>query len=108
MVPYDDLHALFSRFGTVQHLNLFRRWATAKTSKGCGTVQYSKAEEASAAMLALHGVQTFEEFSGSEAGPMVVEWMDASRLTAPPAVATGKEAVLDLKIVPKGLSTQRT
>ena len=88
MVPDNDLLQLFSRFGTVKDLNLFRRWATAKTSKGCGTVQYSKPEEASAAMRALNGVFMFEGFSGCE-GSMVVEWMDASRLTAPSDAAGG-------------------
>lgn len=39
-VPSDGLLALFAKFGTVKHLNLYRRWATAKTSKGCGIVEY--------------------------------------------------------------------
>ncbi len=60
--------------------------ATAKTSKGCGIVKYSKPEQASAALLALNGVHTFDGYSGSE-GPMVVEWMDSSRLTSAGAAA---------------------
>lgn len=86
LVPYEDLLALFSRYGEVKHLNLFCKWASAKTSKGCGTVQYAEAEEASTAMLALNGVHSFEGFPACE-GPMVVEWMDASRLTSPEEAA---------------------
>lgn len=32
-VPYEAIHALFAQFGTVLNLNLFRPWASAKTSK---------------------------------------------------------------------------
>lgn len=32
-VPYESIHALFSQFGAVLNLNLFRPWASAKTSK---------------------------------------------------------------------------
>lgn len=32
-VPYESIHALFSQFGKVLNLNLFRPWASAKTSK---------------------------------------------------------------------------
>jgi hypothetical protein len=31
MVPYEDLHELFSRFGEVTDLNLFRRWQTGES-----------------------------------------------------------------------------
>lgn len=43
-------------------------------------MQYSHPEEAKAAMLALNGVYSFEDYPGNEA-PMVVEWMDPSKLT---------------------------
>lgn len=91
-MPYDELHALFSTYGTVQHLNLYRRWATAKTSKGCGIAKFSTADEARAAMHGLDGVHRFDSYPGSEA-PMVVEWMDPSRLT-PPSEA-GRWGVVD-------------
>jgi RNA recognition motif-containing protein len=81
LVPHEELLQLFGKFGTVLDLNLFKRWSTAKASKGCGTVKYSTSEAASAALLALNGVHTFEAHQGCE-GPMVVEWMDASRLTS--------------------------
>jgi RNA recognition motif-containing protein len=81
-VPYEELHGVFSKYGTVTNLNLYRRWATAKTSKGCGLVEYTTQEEAQAAMDALNGNYRFDSYPGSEA-PMVVEWMDASRLTPP-------------------------
>jgi RNA recognition motif-containing protein len=81
LVPYQDLYALFSKFGTVSDLSLFRRWATARTSKGCGTVKFCKPEAASAALLALNGVHSFDAYPGCE-GPMVVEWMDVSRLSS--------------------------
>lgn len=32
-VPYESILALFQQFGTVKSLNLFRPWASAKTSK---------------------------------------------------------------------------
>lgn len=32
-VPYESIMALFQQFGTVKSLNLFRPWASAKTSK---------------------------------------------------------------------------
>lgn len=35
-VPYELIHALFAQFGKVVNLNLFRPWASAKTSKVCG------------------------------------------------------------------------
>jgi RNA recognition motif-containing protein len=86
LVPYEHLHELFSKFGTIKNLNLFRRWATAKTSKGCGTVQYTSTDEAAAALQALNGVHTFEGYPSCE-GPIVVEWMDPAQLTSAEAAA---------------------
>lgn len=86
LVPYEHLHELFSEFGTIKNLKLFRRWATAKTSKGCGTVQYTSTDEADAALQALNGVHTFAGYPSCE-GPIVVEWMDPSRLTSAEAAA---------------------
>eukprot|EP00878_Enallax_costatus_P006771 GHUV01007097.1.p2 GENE.GHUV01007097.1~~GHUV01007097.1.p2 ORF type:complete len:445 (+),score=134.60 GHUV01007097.1:4633-5967(+) len=74
-VPYESIHALFAQFGTVLNLNLFRPWASAKTSKGCGIVEYEGAASAVAAMDALH--QKYH-WTGGET-TMVVEWMDPRR-----------------------------
>ena len=82
-VPPEDLIALFSKYGHVQHLNLYRRWATAKTSKGCGVVEFSTPDEAKAAMMALSGHFSFGSYPGFE-GPMVCERLDPSKVTAPP------------------------
>lgn len=85
MVPYEELHQLFSRFGTVKDLNLFKPWATAKSSKGCGTVSYSCAEEARAAMAALHKQHRFRAYDRFKDGaPMVVEWANPSKLRSRP------------------------
>lgn len=81
-VPYDDLLALFRQYGEVKNLNLYRRWATAKTSKGCGIVVYSSCSEAKAALEALNGMKPFEGYPGCDM-PMVVEYVDASRITPP-------------------------
>ena len=62
-------------------LNLYRRWATAKTSKGCGIVEFGDQASAAAAMAALSGSHTFDGHPGYE-GPMVVEAMDVNRLSA--------------------------
>jgi len=91
MVPFEELHELFSRFGTIKDLNLYKPWATAKSSKGCGTVCYSSAEEARAAMAALHKVHRFracERFD--DEAVMVVEWADPSKLR--PKHAVGEDA----------------
>eukprot|EP00879_Flechtneria_rotunda_P002428 GHRR01002625.1.p1 GENE.GHRR01002625.1~~GHRR01002625.1.p1 ORF type:complete len:782 (+),score=274.94 GHRR01002625.1:429-2774(+) len=74
-VPYESILALFQQFGTVKSLNLFRPWASAKTSKGCGIVDYDNPEAAAAAMVSLH---TKYHWTGGET-TMVVEWMDPAR-----------------------------
>lgn len=38
VIPAETLLALFSQFGPVQSINLFKPWAGSKTSKGCGIV----------------------------------------------------------------------
>lgn len=38
IIPSETLMALFSQFGPVQSINLFKPWAGSKTSKGCGIV----------------------------------------------------------------------
>jgi hypothetical protein len=91
-VPYDNIHSLFKQYGPVKRLNLYRRWATAKTSKGCGIVEFEDVESAAAAVEALSGKYTFEGFQGGETA-IVLEPMDPARMTA---AATGKQhGVLD-------------
>lgn len=80
-VPYDELLALFNKYGTVLDLNLYRRWASAKTSKGCGLVEFCAPSEAQAAMKALNGVFKFDGYQ--QEAPIVVEWMDAGRMAPP-------------------------
>jgi RNA recognition motif-containing protein len=80
--PYDDLLTLLRQYGEVKDLNLYRRWATAKTSKGCGIVAFSSYSEAKAALEALNGAKPFKSHPGCDM-PMVVEYVDASRLTTP-------------------------
>lgn len=72
----EQVHKLFSQFGHVQEVNLYRRWQSAKTSKGCGFVRFSDPLAAAAAREALDNKYMFEN---SEA-PMVVEWLDPTRL----------------------------
>jgi RNA recognition motif-containing protein len=78
-VPYDDLLTLFRQYGEVKDLNLYRRWATAKTSKGCGIVVFSSCSAAKAALEALNGAKPFEGYPGCDM-PMVIEYVDASRI----------------------------
>jgi RNA recognition motif-containing protein len=92
-VPEEDLRALFERYGRVVHINVFRRWATAKTSKGCGTVQLASPQEAGAALAALNGLHAWSEFTNGE-GPMVVEWKDDRRLSTPDKDASGAGGAL--------------
>jgi hypothetical protein len=49
-VPAEDLHKLFSQYGVVKELILFKRWPTARTSKGCGTVHFATTQAAAAAL----------------------------------------------------------
>ncbi|WIA13337.1 hypothetical protein OEZ85_006919 [Tetradesmus obliquus] len=78
LITSEELQSLFESYGTVTSLNLFKRWATARTSKGCGVVTFSRHESAAAALAALHGKHMWPE---SEA-PMVIEWLDPCRLAA--------------------------
>jgi RNA recognition motif-containing protein len=75
-LPQGELLQLFGRFGHITGFNLYRRWAKAKNSKGCGTVVYTDKASAAAAVAALNGKQSWPE---SES-PMVVEWAQPSKL----------------------------
>ncbi|GFR49895.1 hypothetical protein Agub_g12000 [Astrephomene gubernaculifera] len=70
----DDVRRLFSRFGKVHDVNLFRAFQGAPTTKGCGLVTMSVHSEAVAAINALDGKFTWE---GMDC-PMVVKWMDTA------------------------------
>ncbi|KAF6257957.1 hypothetical protein COO60DRAFT_1694322 [Scenedesmus sp. NREL 46B-D3] len=72
---------LFGEFGDITSFNLYRRWAKAKNSKGCGTVVYADKVSAAAALAALDGKQAWPE---SET-PMVVEWAQAGKIRPAPA-----------------------
>lgn len=80
----SEIELLFGSFGKLAEVNLFRAWAGAKHSKGCGLVTYADRTAAAAAIAQLHGKYTFP---GSDC-PMVVEWMDLKkqRPVAPPPV----------------------
>jgi len=68
------VRALFSQFGRVFEVNLFRAFQGASTTKGCGLVTMGTNDEAVAAIEALDQKFTWE---GMDA-PMVVKWMDAA------------------------------
>ena len=70
----DDVKALFSRYGSVHGINLFRAFQGAPTSKGCGLITMGTNEEAAAAIAALDCKYTWRSMDV----PMVVKWMDAA------------------------------
>jgi RNA recognition motif-containing protein len=70
----DDVKALFSRYGSVHSINLFRAFQGAPTSKGCGLITMGSNEEAAAAIAALDCKYTWPSMDV----PMVVKWMDAA------------------------------
>jgi RNA recognition motif-containing protein len=70
----DDVRALFSRFGHVCEVNLFRAFQGAPTTKGCGLITMNSNDEAIAAINALDSKYTWEGMDS----PMVVKWMDVA------------------------------
>jgi len=70
----DEVKELFTRFGTVYDVNLFRAFQGAPTTKGCGLLTMSSHKEAEASIEALDGQFVWE---GMES-PMVVKWMDGA------------------------------
>lgn len=85
-LPYDELLQLFSAFGEVEKLNLYRRWAKARNSKGCGTVVFASKASAAAAKSALDGKHTFPDAESN----MVVEWAEPSKLSRSDDSQTGE------------------
>ncbi|GAX72674.1 hypothetical protein CEUSTIGMA_g130.t1 [Chlamydomonas eustigma] len=70
----EEVKSLFSTYGKVYDVNLFRAFQGASTTKGCGLVTMSTHEEAIAAIQALDNQHVWE---GMDV-PMVVKWMDAA------------------------------
>ncbi|GBF89388.1 hypothetical protein Rsub_01960 [Raphidocelis subcapitata] len=72
----DDqaVQALFSTFGRVSSVTLFRAFQAASSTKGCGLVVMGSADEATAAIWGLHESHVWEGMSQ----PMVVRWMDSA------------------------------
>ncbi|KAI8465632.1 MAG: hypothetical protein J3K34DRAFT_487277 [Monoraphidium minutum] len=60
----DDVRGLFSRYGRVFELNIFRAFQGAPTTKGCGLVTLGSAAEALAAIEALDGQYTWDGMDG--------------------------------------------
>jgi hypothetical protein len=91
-LPQHELLQLFGKFGHITSFNLYRRWAKAKNSKGCGTVVYADKVSADAALAALDRTHQWPE---SET-PMVVERAQASKMRnqAPAVDALAGEAML--------------
>lgn len=75
IITTETLMALFSQFGTVVDLNLFKPWSGSKTSKGCGLVVFADSHAAAAALDTLSGKF---QWPGAR-GPMIIEWMDPSK-----------------------------
>jgi hypothetical protein len=68
-----EIHAVFSRYGDVRGINLFRAFRGAPTCKGCGLIKMETREGAEAAKEALDGIFTWPGMPL----PMVVDWMDS-------------------------------
>jgi len=79
----EEVRRIFEPFGRVDDINLFRAWATARSSKGCGLVTLGSVDAAAAAREALNGRHVWP---GAD-GPMVVEWCAPSKLGAKAAAA---------------------
>ncbi|WIA19398.1 hypothetical protein OEZ85_004018 [Tetradesmus obliquus] len=88
-VTEEELTALFSEHGAVEEVSIYRSWPSAKTSKGCGTVQFRDKAAASAALQALNGSSNLPRLEG----PLVVERMDPRKQkVTPPAAGTKKSS----------------
>ncbi|WIA39601.1 hypothetical protein OEZ86_005685 [Tetradesmus obliquus] len=87
----EEIHDLFSQLGDVEGINIYRSWPSAKSSKGCGKVQFAARASALAARQALHGSKAFER---AEA-PLVVEPLDLRKQKQPPAASTVQQKARD-------------
>ncbi|KAI8464618.1 MAG: hypothetical protein J3K34DRAFT_526052 [Monoraphidium minutum] len=83
-----EVSAVFEPYGQVAEVNLFRAWATARSSKGCGLITMATAEGARAARDALSGKHVWE---GADA-PMAVEWCCPTKLGAKAASTAATKA----------------
>jgi len=86
-VSTTEIENLFKAFGDVNEVNLFKAWAGAKSSKGCGLVEYATREGAERAIDELHQKYCWLNTDS----PMVVEWMNQSKQRSA-GKADGKEA----------------
>eukprot|EP00878_Enallax_costatus_P037259 GHUV01042072.1.p1 GENE.GHUV01042072.1~~GHUV01042072.1.p1 ORF type:complete len:164 (+),score=51.23 GHUV01042072.1:565-1056(+) len=75
IVNSETIYALFSQFGLVEDVNLFRPYSGSKTSKGCGLVVFADRAAAGAALESLHGKF---QWPGARS-PMVLEWLDPNK-----------------------------
>uniref|UniRef100_A0A383WI30 RRM domain-containing protein n=1 Tax=Tetradesmus obliquus TaxID=3088 RepID=A0A383WI30_TETOB len=92
-ITQEQLVELFSKYGAVEDLNLFRPFAEAKTSKGCGIVRFSSAAAAATAKSVLHG-----KFKWTDtAPPMVVEWVNEDKMRSTCCKAGSNQVVLEPK-----------
>eukprot|EP00803_Ostreobium_quekettii_P005787 evm.model.scf_971.4 EVM.evm.TU.scf_971.4 scf_971:48875-55971(+) len=67
-----EVRALFSKYGSVHDVNMFRQFLNASITKGCGLVTMSTHTEACSAIVALDGRYVWEGMDTA----MVVKWMD--------------------------------
>lgn len=70
----DEVRELFSQFGRVHEVNLFRAFQGAPTTKGCGLVTMGTHEEATTAIDVLDSKYTWPGMDST----MVVKWMDVA------------------------------
>eukprot|EP00775_Hariotina_reticulata_P008567 gene8567-8749_t len=78
-VSVDDIRAFFSSVAEVDECNLYKAWATAKTSKGCGVVMYKHSSGANAALEQLAGMQPWPD----SVSPLVLERINLACMTPP-------------------------
>lgn len=86
--PPEEVQRVFEPYGGVESINLFRAWATARSSKGCGLITMATQEGARAARDALNGKHVWE---GADA-PMAVEWCCPEKLGSKAANAAASKA----------------
>jgi len=75
VVNEDVIERIFATCGEVLDVNLYKPWATSKTSKGCGIVEFKTQEAAEKAITTLNRLDIFPE----SRAPMLVEQMQVSK-----------------------------
>ncbi|KAI8464561.1 MAG: hypothetical protein J3K34DRAFT_461856 [Monoraphidium minutum] len=84
----DAVARVFSAYGVVEEINVFRSWPSAKASRGCGLVVMATSGGASSAIEGLHHKYTWD----GVAAPMVVERCCAARLGVKAATQSATRA----------------